>query len=112
MLPAANRVLVTVLNWGVRVSLVLLVAGLGLWWAAGRSANARMPALTRVPVLLLHGDPAGVLTLGVTLLMLTPVAAVASASAVYWRHRRVAPALAATIVLAILLTSIALASGV
>lgn len=111
MLPAANRTLCCVLNWGVRVSLVLMVGGFGLWCAAGHASNVHEPSLNRVPTLLVHGDPLAILTLGVTFLMLTPVAAVASISAVYWRHRQITAALTATIVFAILLSSILLACG-
>lgn len=111
MMPAANRALRTVLNWGVRISLVLMVVGFGQWFVAGHSANVRMPSLDRVPTLLIHDDPLAVLTLGVTLLMLTPVVGVATISAVYWRNRQVAAALTATIVLAILVTSILLSCG-
>ncbi len=111
MLPAANRVLVRVLTWGVRGSLVLMAAGTVLGVATGCDADLRMPSLSSLPDLVTSCDAAGIVALGVILLALTPVAAVAGVGIVCWRHRQVMPALTATLVFAILLTSLVIATG-
>jgi uncharacterized membrane protein len=75
-----------ILRWGMVLSLVLMLFGLVLGMITGGQEASVVP-LERVPSQLLDLDPAAFLTLGIVLLIATPLARVLGALCVFIRER-------------------------
>jgi uncharacterized membrane protein len=74
-----------ILRWGMVLSLVLMLFGLSLGIATGAQEASVVP-LENVPSQLLELDPAAFLTLGIVLLIATPLARVFGALFVFLRE--------------------------
>ena len=75
-----------ILRWGMVLSLILMLVGLALGMIAGEQEATVVP-LERIPSQLLELDPAALLTLGIVLLIATPLARVFGALCVFIRER-------------------------
>ncbi len=75
-----------ILRWGMVLSLILMLMGLALGIIAGEQEASVVP-LERIPSQLLELDPAAFLTLGIVLLIATPLARVIGALCVFIRER-------------------------
>lgn len=75
-----------ILRWGMVLSLVLMLFGLALGMVAGDQGVSVVP-LEKIPSQLLELDPAAFLTLGIVLLIATPLARVFGALCVFIRER-------------------------
>jgi len=75
-----------ILRWGMVLSLVLMFFGLTLGIFTGAEQTSVVP-LERIPSQLLELDPAAFLTLGIVLLIATPLARVFGALCVFIKER-------------------------
>ena len=75
-----------ILRWGMVLSLILMLIGLALGMIAGEQEATVVP-LDKIPSQLLELDPAAFLTLGIVLLIATPLARVIGALCVFIRER-------------------------
>ena len=75
-----------ILRWGMILSLALMFFGLVLGIVTG-SHEASVVPLERIPSEILEMDPAAFLTLGIVLLIATPLARVIGALCVFIRER-------------------------
>ncbi|MHC1681156.1 MAG: DUF1634 domain-containing protein [Methanomassiliicoccales archaeon] len=75
-----------ILRWGMVLSLVLMLFGLALGIVTGVQEASVVP-LEKIPSKLLDLDPAAFLTLGIVLLIATPLARVLGALCVFIRER-------------------------
>lgn len=90
-------------------ALVLLVTGLGLVVVHGESSSAISVPLSNIPGSLRHGDHAGILSLGLLLLLATPVVGVVTVVISSVRNRQWLTASAGSAVLLVLVASVAIA---
>jgi uncharacterized membrane protein len=74
-----------ILRWGMVLSLVLMLLGLALGVVLGIEGASVVP-LEKIPSQLLELDPAAFLTLGIVLLIATPLARVVGALCVFIRE--------------------------
>lgn len=74
-----------ILRWGMVLSLALMLFGLALGIFTGGQEASVVP-LEKVPSRILELDPAGFLTLGIVLLIATPLARVIGALCVFIRE--------------------------
>ncbi len=74
-----------ILRWGMVLSLVLMLLGLALGVVLGIEGTSVVP-LEKIPSQLLELDPAAFLTLGIVLLIATPLARVVGALCVFIRE--------------------------
>jgi uncharacterized membrane protein len=75
-----------ILRWGMVLSLVLMLFGLTLGFVTG-GQDASVVPLEKIPGRLFELDPAAFLTLGIVLLIATPLARVFGALCVFLRER-------------------------
>ena len=75
-----------ILRWGMVLSLILMLIGLALGVIAGEQEATVVP-LEKIPLQLMEMDPAAFLTLGIVLLIATPLARVIGALCVFIRER-------------------------
>jgi len=75
-----------ILRWGMVLSLILMLIGLALGVIAGEQEATVVP-LEKIPFQLMEMDPAAFLTLGIVLLIATPLARVIGALCVFIRER-------------------------
>ncbi|HSA35061.1 MAG TPA: DUF1634 domain-containing protein [Methanomassiliicoccales archaeon] len=75
-----------ILRWGMVLSLILMLIGLALGVIAGEQEATVVP-LEKIPLQLMEMDPAAFLTLGIVLLIATPLARVFGALCVFIRER-------------------------
>lgn len=74
-----------ILRWGMVLSLVLMLLGLALGVVLGIEGTSVVP-LEKIPSQILELDPAAFLTLGIVLLIATPLARVVGALCVFIRE--------------------------
>lgn len=79
------RVVQPILRWGMILSLSLMILGLALGAVEGTGATDVLP-LGRIPAGLAELDPLAFLTLGLVLLIATPLARVVAALIVFLRE--------------------------
>lgn len=80
------RVVQPILRWGMITSLALMLVGLGLGIATGAEGTEIIP-LEEIPSGLMGLDPLAFLTLGILLLIITPLARVFGALCVFLKER-------------------------
>lgn len=112
-LPALNRAIRGAFRAGVLASFAFMLVGLVLHFAEGNgfqpfSLGKAVP-WTDLPAALAGGQPLAILSAGVVLLLITPVAGLVAAAIVLAGQKESAMAAVTVAVLAILATSVALA---
>ncbi|MDD1772870.1 MAG: DUF1634 domain-containing protein [Methanomassiliicoccales archaeon] len=80
------RVVQPILRWGMMISLALMLVGLALGIATGAEGTEIVP-LEDIPSGLVEMDPLAFLTLGILLLIITPLARVFGALSVFLKER-------------------------
>jgi uncharacterized membrane protein len=111
--PGLEQSIARLLSLGTYVSIGLLVVGVGLMVIDGIGPMSKGPAfdLARLGPDLVAFRPAGFLWLGLLAVIATPTARVAASLVGYARRGERAMAIVAVLILAVILTSVALAKG-
>lgn len=107
--PLIERVVEITLVSLLALSVGLMAAGIALVVAAGESLPHTMPGVAGLPGALRRLDPAAYLSLGLVVLIVTPVVRVAGAMVVFARERDRRYLLLSAAVLAIMVFSVVLA---
>jgi uncharacterized membrane protein len=104
-----NAVLARVLSWGTRLSMIVLAAGLVVALVAGERGDTVMKPDALITALQ-NGKGAGILGVGIVLLIATPVAREVMAMTLLFRHRERALAWVAFFVLVLVVIALAVGS--
>jgi uncharacterized membrane protein len=100
-----SQIVAKVLTWGLTISVVLMVVGIVWVMAQGQVVNKTIP-FPELPGALVRGDPAGLLSLGLVVLLATPAVRELVLLIGFARQRRWIFVGIAFLVLAVLLVSV------